>query len=126
MPGKNLTRAEARARAATISTDSYEIDLDLTTGLMDDRPTFRSTSTVRFAAERGAETFIDLIAPTVRRIVLNGRVLDPAEHFADHRIRLTELEHSNELTVEADCAYMNTGEGLHRFVDPEDGAVYLY
>ena len=22
--------------------------------------------------------------------------------------------------------YMNTGEGLHRFVDPVDGAVYLY
>ena len=22
--------------------------------------------------------------------------------------------------------YMNTGEGLHRFIDPVDGAVYLY
>ena len=28
--------------------------------------------------------------------------------------------------VRATMAYSNTGEGLHRFVDPEDGALYLY
>ena len=28
--------------------------------------------------------------------------------------------------VDAQCAYSRTGEGLHRFVDPEDGEVYLY
>jgi aminopeptidase N len=28
--------------------------------------------------------------------------------------------------VDADCHYSNTGEGLHRFVDPVDGEVYLY
>ena len=28
--------------------------------------------------------------------------------------------------VVADCAYMHTGEGLHRFVDPVDDEVYLY
>ncbi len=26
----------------------------------------------------------------------------------------------------ADAPYMNTGEGLHRFVDPVDNEVYLY
>ena len=30
------------------------------------------------------------------------------------------------LVVDADCCYTNTGEGLHRFVDPVDGEVYLY
>ena len=30
------------------------------------------------------------------------------------------------LVVEADCRYSNTGEGLHRFVDPVDEHVYLY
>ncbi|MDF2586007.1 MAG: aminopeptidase [Mycobacterium sp.] len=28
--------------------------------------------------------------------------------------------------VDADCLYSNTGEGLHRFVDPVDNEVYLY
>ncbi len=28
--------------------------------------------------------------------------------------------------VRADCTYSHTGEGLHHFVDPADGKVYLY
>ncbi|MDN4472974.1 aminopeptidase N [Demequina zhanjiangensis] len=122
MPGTNLTRAEAEARAAAVTTDSYDIELDLTTS----ETTFRSTSTVRFSATPGESTFIDLIAPSVLSITLNGEALDPATHFVDSRISLPALAAENELTVVADCAYMNTGEGLHRFVDPEDGEVYLY
>ncbi|CAB5006651.1 unannotated protein [freshwater metagenome] len=30
------------------------------------------------------------------------------------------------MVITADCAYMNTGEGLHRFVDPVDNETYLY
>ena len=41
-------------------------------------------------------------------------------------IALPDLAEHNELVVDADCRYTNTGEGLHRFVDPVDGAVYLY
>ncbi|WP_062381323.1 aminopeptidase N [Demequina pelophila] len=122
MPGTNLTRAEAEARAALVTVDSYAVSLDLTTS----EETFRSVSTVRFAATAGASTFIDLIAPSVERIVLNGVELDPAAHFADSRIALPDLAADNELVIDATCAYMNTGEGLHRFVDPEDGEVYLY
>lgn len=122
MPGTNLTRVEAEARAAIVSTETYTVELDLTTS----EETFRSTSTVTFAATSGEATFIDLIAPTVHSITLNGESLDPATHFADSRISLPGLQATNTLTVVADCAYMNTGEGLHRFVDPEDGEVYLY
>jgi aminopeptidase N len=126
MPGKNLTRLEAQARAAIVSDCSYEIELDLTSGLTASPPTFRSTTRLTFAAQRGAQTFIDLIAPAVHSIVLNGAALDPAAAFKDSRIALPNLELSNALIVVADCAYMNTGEGLHRFVDPEDGEIYLY
>ena len=122
MPGKNLTRDEAAARSAIVSTDSYAVSLDLTTG----PETFRTVTTVEFGAQDGAETFIDLIAPSVQAITLNGEALEPAEHFADSRIRLPRLQERNTLTVDATGAYMNTGEGLHRFVDPADGEVYLY
>ncbi|WP_256839597.1 aminopeptidase N [Ornithinimicrobium faecis] len=122
MPGQNLTRDEAAARSAIVTTDSYVVSLDLTTG----PETFRTVTTVEFRAQEGAETFIDLIAPAVESITLNGQGLDPAEHFADSRIRLPRLAERNTLTVEATGAYMNTGEGLHRFVDPADGEVYLY
>ncbi|MEU7029447.1 aminopeptidase N [Streptomyces sp. NPDC046275] len=126
MPGTNLTREEAQQRAKLLSVDAYEVDLDLTGA--QEGGTYRSVTTVRFdSAAENADTFIDLVAPTVHEVVLNGTALDPAEVFRDSRIALPGLRQGrNELKVVADCAYTNTGEGLHRFVDPVDGQAYLY
>ena len=58
-------------------------------------------------------------------ITLNGAAVDAAA--ADGaRIQLSGLAAENTLTVDADFRYTNTGEGLHRFVDPVDGEAYLY
>jgi len=123
VPGQNLTRDEARERAETLSVDSYELDLDLTKG--DQR--FGSTTTIRFSARSTSRTFVDLVGAQVHAVQLNGRALDPAQVYdGDARIELTDLQEHNEVVITADCTYMNTGEGLHRFVDPVDGAVYLY
>jgi aminopeptidase N len=128
VPGTNLTREEARQRAKLLTVDSYEIDLDLSGA--QEGGTYRSVTTVRFDVAEdgdGAESFIDLVAPTVHEVTLNGDSLDPAEVFADSRITLPGLLRGrNVLRVEADCAYTNTGEGLHRFVDPVDDQAYLY
>ncbi|MGW3419733.1 aminopeptidase N [Streptomyces phaeochromogenes] len=127
MPGTNLTREEAQQRAKLLTVDSYEIDLDLS-GAQGEGGTYRSVTTVRFdSAETGVESFIDLVAPAVLEVTLNGDSLDPAEVFKDSRIALPGiLEGRNILRVVADCAYTNTGEGLHRFVDPVDQQAYLY
>ena len=118
----NLTRDEARERARLLEIESYRIDLDLTGG----ETTFRSRTTVTFrAATPGAPTFIDLTAPEIREITLNGSQVG-SENFTGHRITLDGLAPANELTVVADCAYSRTGEGLHRFTDPADKGVYLY
>ncbi|MEU1133908.1 aminopeptidase N [Streptomyces sp. NPDC005900] len=126
MPGTNLTREEAQQRAKLLTVDSYEIELDLSGA--QEGGTFRSVTTVRFdSAEAGAETFIDLVAPAVHEAVLNGHALDVAAVFRDSRIALKHLVAGpNELRVVADCDYTNTGEGLHRFVDPVDQQAYLY
>ncbi|WAB80882.1 aminopeptidase N [Microcella daejeonensis] len=122
MPGENLTRVEAQERSSLVSTKSYEIELDLTTG----DEVFRSTSTVTFSATAGASTFIDAITRTVHSVTLNGVELDAAAVADGTRIQLEGLAEQNVLTVVADHEYTNTGEGLHRFVDPVDGEVYLY
>ncbi|MFJ4356521.1 aminopeptidase N [Streptomyces massasporeus] len=127
MPGTNLTREEAQRRAQLLAVESYEIELDLSGA--QEGGTYRSVTTVRFdvTAENGAESFIDLVAPAVHEVTLNGDSLDPAEVFADSRIALPGLLRGrNILRVVADCAYTNTGEGLHRFVDPVDDQAYLY
>ena len=122
MPGENLTRLEAQERKALLAVQSYAIALDVTTGA----ETFRSTTTVTFTARAGAATFIDAITTRVHAVTLNGTALDPAAVSDNVRIRLDDLAENNTLTVDADFAYTNTGEGLHRFVDPVDGEVYLY
>ncbi|GAA2470124.1 aminopeptidase N [Streptomyces thermolineatus] len=125
MPGTNLTREEAQQRARLLTVDSYEIDLDISSA--QEGGTFPSTTVVRFdCSEPGTSSFIDLVAPSVQEVVLNGTALDPAEVFADSRITLPDLAAHNELKVVATCAYTNTGEGLHRFVDPVDQQAYLY
>ena len=118
----NLTRADAVERAALITVENYRIELDLTTG---DRE-FRSTTTVRFEALPGADSHIDLAADRVHRAMLNGHAIDVSGYDESTGIPLVGLAHDNVLVVEADCRYSNTGEGLHRFVDPVDGHVYLY
>jgi aminopeptidase N len=125
VPGTNLTREEARDRARLLSVDAYAIELDLRGA--QDGGTFASRTTVTFQSREDGATFIDLVAPEVSEVVLNGEALDPAEVFADSRIALPRVRAgANELRVVATCAYTTSGEGLHRFVDPVDKQAYLY
>jgi aminopeptidase N len=123
----NLTRDQAVERAALVTVDNYRIDLDLTDG--EGKPgerTFRSVTTVTFDALVGADTVIDIAAGSVRSATLNGRELDVSGYDESTGIALNGLAEHNVVAVDADCRYSNTGEGLHRFVDPVDGEVYLY
>ena len=123
----NLTRDQAAERAALITVDSYRIDLDLTDG--NGGPgerVFRSITTVEFAALPGADTVIDIAADKIHRATLNGRELDVSGYDESVGIELTGLAERNVVVVDANCRYSNTGEGLHRFVDPVDSEVYLY
>jgi aminopeptidase N len=122
VPGENLTRLEAQERRSIVDVQSYEIALDLTRG----DEVFGSSTTVRFTATPGASTFIDALTRTVHSVVLNGTTLDAAAVSDGVRIQLDDLAAENVLEVVADAEYTNTGEGLHRFVDPVDGEVYLY
>src|SRR5690349_12651215 len=112
----SLTRAEAAARSAAITVTAYEIDLDLT----GDGATFRSRAVVRFTARPGSATFIEFEPAEMISATLNGVPFDPAAALVDCRLALTDLAETNELVVEARMRYSNTGEGLHRFVDPVD------
>jgi aminopeptidase N len=114
-----LTLVEARERAALLRVESYDVELDVT----GDGDTFRSRTTITFdCAEPGASSFVDVVAETFREVVLNGSPVEPDQN----RLILTGLAARNTLVVDGDFRYSNSAEGLHRFVDPVDGAVYLY
>ncbi|MEV7326534.1 aminopeptidase N [Micromonospora sp. NPDC093244] len=117
----SLTRVEATARGAAITVESYQVDLDLT----GDGDTFRSRVEVRFRATPGTATFAEVRPAQLLAVRLNDRDVDPGA-LTDNRLPLDDLESTNTLFVEAEMAYSNTGEGMHRFVDPADGETYLY
>ena len=121
MPGENLTRVEALTRSAQLTIKNYDIEIDLREVATSD--TFRTTTIVTFLAEAGESTFIDAIASQVHSVSLNGESLDPSTVFADSRITLPSLASANTLEVVADFSYTNSGEGLHRFVDPVDDEI---
>ena len=123
----NLTRDQAETRSGLIAVSHYAIDLDLTDSAGGPgEKTFRSSTTVSFTATPGSSTFVDIVAAGVHSATLNGTDLDVSDYDESTGIALPDLAETNELTVVADCVYSHTGEGLHRFVDPADGSVYLY
>ena len=115
---RTLTEVEACKRASAITVLSYDIELDLTHGDV----WFGSTSTVRFTAAEGCRTFLELDCVEVVEAAIDGRAIA----LEGSRFALEGLGGEHVVTVVARCAYSRTGEGLHRFVDPLDGAVYTY
>ncbi|HEY0813789.1 MAG TPA: aminopeptidase N [Pseudonocardia sp.] len=128
MAPPNLTRADAQARAALLQIAEYQIALDVTDGSGGPgEATFASDATIRFTCrEPGAASWIDFMGAEVVSATLNGTPLDVSGYREEDGIALPELAADNELRVVGVARYTNTGEGLHRFVDPVDGGVYLY
>ena len=122
----NITRAETRQRAGLLEVVDYTMAIDLRDAADPEVATFASTTTVRFRCRQpGQSTWIDLVAAELRDATLNGRTLKVGD-YDGARLELQDLPADNELVIRADCRYMTTGEGLHRMVDPADGATYLY
>ena len=120
MAENNLLRSEAADRARLLDDLHYDVILDVT-----GEETFRSETRLRCRSEEeGAETFLDLVAVRVESVTVNGVPADAgAFDAAAGRLRIGGLAAENEIAVVADHAYEHTGVGLHRFVDPVDGAV---
>jgi hypothetical protein len=116
-----LTQDEAKARAGQISNVAYRLDLDLEAGAK----TFRGDVTIGFD-HRGGDTFLEWLGGQVHLMEVNGERVEPVT--AGSRILLagSRLSDHNEIRIVYERAYDHTGEGLHQFIDPSDGAEYLY
>lgn len=120
--GGRLSFEEAKSRSSLIRNVRYEVFLDLT----DPGEEFISRTRVTFEfLSANEETFIDFAAKNVNEAVLNGSSLPPGS-FDRSRLKIAPAQGQNELWVEGIVPYEHTGVGLHKFVDPTDGNVYLH
>ena len=117
-----LTEVEAGERAARVGGTSYEVALDLQRHAV----TFRGEARLRFRLRGEGDLFLDFRGGTIERLEVNGRPVVPER--PGHRILLPAevLLPETEVLVAYENAYDTTGDGFHRFVDPEDGEEYLY
>ncbi|MGO0576224.1 aminopeptidase N [Ornithinimicrobium panacihumi] len=123
----SLSLVDARTRAQIVSEVAYEIHLDLRDATDPGAGEFTATTRVTFAATPGAVSFLDLQHAREVSVELNGRPLDPAvvHDVAGERVQLPDLEAENTAVVTARLPYVTDGDGLNRFEDPADEAVYL-
>nr|WP_244953953.1 aminopeptidase N [Spelaeicoccus albus] len=122
-----MTRQETSERAAHLAVSDYTVRIDVSNATDPHAATYSSRTSVRFTSDVEWSPFIDLIAPDVERVTLNGADLAPGDVFDGARVNLPGVRAGeNHLEVHARAAYSRTGEGLHRFVDPADGQTYLY
>jgi aminopeptidase N len=117
-----LYREEAVERAARVSDVSYELELELFEG----RETYAGRAAITFALQPADAPLFVEFSGTVRSLRLNGTDLPVDQR--DHRLwfRPEQLARRNRLVVEYENSYDATGDGLHHFVDPEDGQTYVY
>ena len=117
-----LTQVEAESRASRVSNCVYGIDLDLVAGAS----SYRGDVSITFRLSSTGEIFLDFRGKTIKELNVNGQIVEPI--WNGYRLTLPAdlLMESNLVRVRYENDYDHQGDGLHQFVDPEDGAEYLF
>ncbi len=117
-----LTRLEAADRQARIRDVHYDLMFDLVAG----SAAYAGRATITFEVLPGdSPIWLDATGGDPF-VTFNGRALPGTVH--GHRIMLPGDLATGPARVEVDYRnrYDHTGDGFHRFVDPEDGTEYVY
>ena len=117
-----LTQEEAAARAARVGGVSYELRLDLVPGA----ERYRGEAAIRFGLAGEGDLHLDHRGGGVERLEVNGVAVEPSPGPYRLTLPAAALAARNEVRVAWEHDYDHTGDGFHQFVDPEDGAEYLY
>jgi aminopeptidase N len=117
-----LTQAEAADRAGRVRQADYSITLDLAGG----RPDYSGRARIQFEVEGEGPLFIDFRGRQIDELEVNGRQLTPDWNGFRLTLPASEVASQMDVVIAYQNDYDTSGDGFHRFVDPEDGAEYVY
>ncbi len=126
----SLDRATADDRKLRVSALTYDINIDIAQAQAKDSKQFSGEVTIRFTlSDSGAKSdlTLDFGGGDVQQVIIN----DTQENVSYNGFFITLPANRlrvglNSTTVHFTHPYSRDGTGLHRFVDPADGLVYLY
>lgn len=122
-PVYHLTQSEAESRFEILEDIHYELDVHLTP-----KDSFEGKVKIRFFGKKLRDLRLDYFEGKIKSIILNDEDLTYLPYENGH-IQLPAnslMIGNNTLTVSFETPYAKTGNGLHKFTDPDDKEVYLY
>ena len=122
---ESLYEDYAKMRAQQVSNVTYNLQV-----MLDNKTeSFSGITDLNFdlAANNQNDLTIDFDSGTVNSVKVNGKAVSFTYEKWFITVPAAELaEGKNTVTVDYQRPYATDGSGLHRFVDPENGEVYLY
>ncbi|MBX3016279.1 MAG: aminopeptidase N [Bdellovibrionaceae bacterium] len=123
--GSDLLWTEAQSRKARLDNVAYTLKVDLTP----EGDEFLGSATLNFDLKDPAQALrVDFFEGRVTRIEINGQA-QPLTIKKDYWVELPAAAlkaGANTVAIDYAQKYSRTGQGLHRFKDPEDGQFYLH
>ncbi|PKG79979.1 aminopeptidase N [Shewanella sp. Actino-trap-3] len=118
-----ISQGQAQARSSLVSNVQYEL-----TFFLSEHSQFSAKSIAHFDLSSVPKLLtLDLNKVNIKQFFINGIKVYPNYNGAYITLNQSLLtEGSNTIEVEFTREHSTNGEGLHRFVDPVDGKVYLY
>lgn len=120
----SLSMTEAHLRKAMIANVDYELSLDLTGKGQEFTGRVFIDLEARFTNQ---PLTIDFDSGEIRKLILNNQQVEPVYNGFFLTIPPGMLQTGkNQIEIEFYQSYSRDGEGLYRFIDPEDNQTYLY
>ncbi|QIR16247.1 aminopeptidase N [Shewanella aestuarii] len=118
-----ISQQQASERSRVISDVDYQL-----TFFLSEQSEFKAKSVVNFNYQGKSKNLsLDLNQANIQSMLINGKRIYPNYNGSYIIINPSLLNSGqNSIEVEFTRQHSTNGEGLHRFVDPVDGKVYLY
>ncbi|MDF3822870.1 aminopeptidase N, partial [Leptospira sp. 96542] len=123
-PAYHLTQKEAEDRFYQLENIKYDLDIHLTTN-----KSFKGNLNLSFDSKKSKNIRLDYYKGIIHSSILNGENITSEIIYKDGVIILPESLIQigpNNLVLEFETDYSKTGNGLHKFTDPDDKEIYLY
>jgi aminopeptidase N len=119
-----LDKVTADERKARISDLSYDVFIDLAASDAE----YVGEVRIEFnLADANSDLSLDFTGGTLQDVRVNGEKLSAGYNGYFLTLPAGQLRTgANEITIAYRHAYGHDGNGLHRFVDPEDGRIYMH